>query len=688
MNDTSSTTKNHAAFIWSVADLLRGDYKQSEYGKVILPLTVLRRFDCVLEPVKQKMLDTYARIEGRVENFGPVLDELTDITGLWNTSKFDIPKLLADDRNIADNVRAYIASFSPEAREILERFDFATQITRLHKAGLLYLVLGKFAEVDLHPDTVSNLEMGYLYEELIRRFSELSNETAGEHFTPREVIRLMVNLLFIEDDDLLAKPGVKATLYDPACGTGGMLSVAEEYVRSHNPHAELNVFGQELNDETFAICRSDMMLKGQDATQIAVGNSLKAYTPEDPGDKGDQHPTGRFDYLLANPPFGVEWKKVADSVEREHKTRGFAGRYGAGLPRINDGSFLFLQHMISKMKPVEQGGSRLAIVFNGSPLFTGAAGSGESEIRRWIIENDWLEAVVALPDQLFYNTGISTYFWIVTNRKRPARRGKVQLIDARGSFTKMRKSLGEKRKEISEAQIAEIVRLYGNFDHHEDAADAARVKIFPNEAFGFLRITVERPLRLRWEITTDGLDALRADKKLAKLTATERDAIIASLTEQVGTSGEKAVTKLAKAAMQHAGVSGKPVEQAILDACAFRDPDAPPVVDKHGKLEPDSDLRDNENVPLPTDPVRYEPDATGRMASKPYVQTVEQYVKAEVHPYVPDAWIDHTKTKIGYEVPLTRHFYVYTPPRPLAEIDAEIKALEAEIQALLAEVTE
>ena len=482
-NGSSETIKNHASFIWSVADLLRGDYKQSEYGKVVLPLTVLRRFDCVLAPVKQDMLDTYDKLKGKVENFGPVLDALTEVDGLWNTSKFDIPKLLDDPDNIRDNLQAYIASFSPEAREILDRFEFASQITRLHKSGLLYLVLGKFAEIDLHPDHVSNLEMGYLYEELIRRFSELSNETAGEHFTPREVIRLMVNLLFIEDDDILSKPGAKATLYDPACGTGGMLSVAEDFVRAHNPQATLTVFGQELNDESYAICRSDMMLKGQDASNIKRGNSLKTYAPEDPNDQGDQHPTERFDYLLANPPFGVEWKKVADSVKHEHETKGFAGRYGAGLPRINDGSFLFLQHMISKMRPPEQGGGRLAIVFNGSPLFTGAAGSGESEIRRWIIENDWLEAMVALPDQLFYNTGISTYFWIVTNRKSPNRKGKVQLIDARDSFTKMRKSLGEKRKQVSDAQIAEIVRLYGNFDQQpSDRDDEARVKIFPNES--------------------------------------------------------------------------------------------------------------------------------------------------------------------------------------------------------------
>lgn len=694
MANGSETIKNHAAFIWSVADLLRGDYKQSEYGKVILPLTVLRRFDCVLDPVKAEMLAKHESLKGRVENFAPLLDALTDVDGLWNTSRFDIPKLLDDPDNIRDNLLAYVAGFSDEAREILERFDFATQITRLHKSGLLYLVLGKFAEIDLHPDRVSNLEMGYLYEELIRRFSELSNETAGEHFTPREVIRLMVNLLFIEDDDILSKPGAKATLYDPACGTGGMLSVAEDFVRQHNPQATLTVYGQELNSESYAICRSDMMLKGQSANNIKVGNSLKTYSPDDPGDQGDQHPTERFDYLLANPPFGVEWKKVADSVKAEHETQGFAGRFGAGLPRINDGSFLFLQHMISKMRAPEQGGSRLAIVFNGSPLFTGAAGSGESEIRRWIIENDWLEAVVALPDQLFYNTGISTYFWIVTNRKSPARRGKVQLIDARKSFTKMRKSLGEKRKQVADDQIAEIVRLYGDFDQQaidpETGEADARVKIFPNESFGFLRITVERPLRLRYEITDETADALRADKKLAKLTDDQRDALAALATERVGTAfaTEADARAEVKRWMADLELSGKPIEASIVDALSVRDPDAEPILDKHGNPEPDADLRDNENVPLPPDPVRYEPDPTGRLATDTYTNAVEQYVEAEVHPYVGDAWVDHTKTKIGYEIPLTRHFYVYTPPRPLEEIDAEIKQLEAEIQELLAEVTE
>ena len=476
--------RSHAAFIWSVADLLRGDYKQSEYGKVILPLTVIRRLDCVLEATKQAVLGKHKLLTGRIENMEPVLQAVAG-QQFYNTSPLTFTKLLDDPDTIADSLQLYIGGFSETARDIIDKFDFSVQIERLRRANLLYKVIGKFADLDLHPDAVSNIEMGYLYEELIRRFSELSNETAGEHFTPREVIRLMVNLLFIDDEDVLTKPGIVKTLCDPACGTGGMLSVAEDHLRSLNPQARLEVFGQELNAETYAICRSDMMLKGQDASHITYGNSFSE----------DHFEGDRFDYLLANPPFGVEWKKVEAEVRKEAATKGFGGRFGAGLPRINDGSFLFLQHMISKMKRPEDGGTRLAIVFNGSPLFTGAAGSGESEIRRWIIENDWLEAVVALPDQLFYNTGISTYFWVVTNRKAPERRGKVQLVDAREYFVKMRKSLGEKRKEISGSEIDEITRLYGDF------AEGEKVKIFPNEAFGFMRITVERPLRLRWEVT-------------------------------------------------------------------------------------------------------------------------------------------------------------------------------------------
>jgi type I restriction enzyme M protein len=664
----SSTIRNHAAFIWSVADLLRGDYKQSEYGKVILPLVVLRRLDCVLQPTKATVLAEHERHGDR-----DVILAKAARQAFYNISKLDMPRLLDDPSNVPGNLRAYIAGFSSAARDILEKFEFDAQITRLDRSNLLYKVIGKFVDVDLHPDKVSNLEMGYLYEELIRRFSELSNETAGEHFTPREVIQLMVRLLFIEDDALLTKPSIVKTLLDPACGTGGMLSIADEYLRTLNPQALLEVYGQELNPETYAICRSDMLLKGQNAANIKFGNSFSE----------DGHQGAHFDYLLANPPFGVEWKKVEDSVRTEHAKAGFAGRFGAGLPRINDGSFLFLQHMISKMKPVEQGGSRLAIVFNGSPLFTGAAGSGESEIRRWIIENDWLEAVVALPDQLFYNTGISTYFWIVTNRKSPHRRGKVQLVDGRDLFVKMRKSLGEKRKEIAQDQIEEITRLYGEFTEGE------RVKILPNESFGFMRITVERPLRLRWEITEETIGLVGTARGLAKL----GDDAAASLQSTLRTALRFSATDRKVAAKTIDGIAKQcalttPQTKVLWDALAVRDPEAPPVTDKKGNAEPDLDLRDGENVPLPSEALLFEADPSARLATLSYRSVVEEYLKAEVLPYVADAWVDHDKTKIAYEVPLTRHFYKYVPPRPLPEIDAEIRALEAEIQALLAEVTE
>lgn len=667
--------KNHAAFIWSVADLLRGDYKQSEYGRVILPLTVLRRLDCVLEPTKPKVLEMAGRLAGKVENVDPVLCQASG-EQFYNTSPLDLRRLLDDPNTIADNLRAYIAGFSLSARDILEHFDFDTQIDRLARANLLYQVVGKFVDIDLHPEAVSNLEMGYLYEELIRKFSELSNETAGEHFTPREVIRLMVNLLFAEDGEMLSKPGVKRTLFDPACGTGGMLSVAEDHLRSLNPSARLEVYGQELNPETYATCRADMMLKGQDASHIAFGNSFSE----------DGHEGAAFDYLLANPPFGVEWKKVEKAVKDEHQSKGFAGRFGAGLPRINDGSFLFLQHMISKMKPVEQGGSRLAIVFNGSPLFTGAAGSGESEIRRWIIENDWLDAVVALPDQLFYNTGISTYFWIVTNRKAPECRGTVQLIDARELFVKMRKSLGEKRKQISDEQIAEITRLYA--DHQE----GERVKILPNESFGFLRITVERPLRIHYEVNDDTLAAIEVDKALGALDSESRAGLLDELRTWKGERWEHGAANLPKrvAALvkQSAPAAPKKVEKAILTALTVRDPDDPVVTKRGGVPEADQELRDQENVPLPSVPLTFEADVSGRLESTAYREAIEEYLRDEVLPYVPDAWVDQGKTKVGYEIPLTRHFYKYVPPRPLAEIDAEVKQLEAEIQGLLREVTE
>jgi type I restriction enzyme M protein len=660
---TTARLTNHAGLIWSIADLLRGDYKQAEYQKAILPLVVLRRLDCVLEPTKDRVLQRLAT--ATVQNVGPLLSAITG-SEVYNTSPLTLRKILGDPAQVAGNLRAWIAAFDPETRDVIEKFDFDAQIGRLDRAKLLYLALSKVTEVDLHPDTVSNNEMGYLYEELVRKFSELSNETAGEHFTPREVIRLMVDLLFLEDDDALRTPGIVRTLLDPACGTGGMLSVAQEHLRSLNPGARLEAYGQELNPETYAVCRSDMMLKGQKASNIRLGNSFSE----------DHFRDQRYDYLLANPPFGVEWKKVQREVEDERAKLAFAGRFGAGLPRINDGSFLFLQHMISKLKRPEQGGGRLAIVFNGSPLFTGGAGSGESEIRRWIIENDWLEGIVALPDQLFYNTGISTYVWIVTNRKRPERRGRVQLVDARELFTKMRKSLGEKRKQITDEGIAEIARLYG------DLTDGEKVRILPNEAFGTQRITVERPLRLRWEVTEATLPAIETATGWTRLSDPERVALVDRLTGLAGVS----TTDRAEVASR-LGPLPRAIEKAAWGVLAVRDPEAPVITDKKGRPEPDPDLRDNENVPLPGPVARFDEDPTERLATRPYRDAVDAYMAAEVHPYVPDAWVDHDKTKIGYEIPLTRQFYKYVPPRPLAEIDAEIKALEEEIQRLLREVT-
>jgi len=654
--------RDMVSFIWSVADLLRGDYKQSEYGKVILPLTVLRRLDCVLEPTKPAVLAEVKRLStSTIQNVEPILRRAAK-QDFYNVSPLDFRGLLADPEHIARSLRLYIDAFSPGAVEVLEKYAFDAQITRLDESGLLYQVVARFADIDLHPSKVSNLQMGYVFEDLIRRFSEMSNETAGEHFTPREVIRLMVNLLLADESDTLATPGIVKTLYDPAAGTGGMLSTAEDWVRKHNADARLELFGQELNGETYAICRSDMMLKGHNAQNIAYGNSFSQ----------DAFPGHRFDYMLANPPFGVEWKKVQTVIEAE-AARGHAGRFGAGTPRINDGSLLFLQHMISKMKPASEGGSRLAIVFNGSPLFTGAAGSGESEIRRWILENDWLEGIVALPDQLFYNTGISTYFWILSNRKRPEHRGKVILLDARDQFTKMRKSLGDKRKEISATQIDQITRWYA--DALEIAADEsadgnARVKVFPTTAFGYQRVTVERPLRLRFEVSDDAVAAVRANKPFRALPPDDAARLVAaleSLRTADGATRKSFERALTAALSSHDVAVGAPLLKTIWAAVSVPDPDGELQTDRHRHPLPDPDLRDNENVPLGED--------------------VDEYLAREVLPHVPDAWVDHTKTKIGYEIPFTRHFYVYTPPRPLAEIDAELKALEAEIQRLLGEVT-
>lgn len=632
------------AFIWSVADLLRGDYKQSEYGRVILPLTVLRRLDCVLEPTKPAVLEAMKR-HGHRPNPDAILRRAAGDLDFYNTSPLDFRRLLDDPQQIAGALREYVAGFSPGAAETLQKFNFDEQITRLDEADLLYLVVGKFADIDLHPDAVSNLQMGYVFEELIRRFSEQSNETAGEHFTPREVIRLMVDLLFAGDGTELRTKGIVKTVYDPACGTGGMLSIAEEYLRDLNPEGQLALFGQELNAESYAICRSDMMLKGQHAQNIAFGNTLSA----------DQH-NRRFDYMLSNPPFGVEWKKIQAQVKDERDTLGHGGRFGAGLPRINDGSFLFLQHMISKMKPADEGGSRIAIVFNGSPLFTGAAGSGESEIRRWIIENDWLDAVVALPDQLFYNTGISTYIWLVTNAKVPERRGRVQLIDAREQWEKMPKSLGEKRKRIPDAAISEITRWYADFEETETS------KVFENEAFGFRRLTVERPRRVR-------VDVAGAAERLEALNGKLGEEVVAAVKSAVAGLDVSAEAPIAVATEQITKVLPKlPAAKRKLVLSAFLppDPEGEVVLDAKGRPEPDPELRDQESIPL--------------------TENVEDYMTREVLPHAPDAWVDEAKTVVGYEIPLTRYFYKYVEPRSLAEIDAEIEEVEREILRLLSEV--
>ena len=662
------------SFIWSVADLLRGPYRPNQYKDVMLPLTVLRRLDCVLEPTKDRVLDRLRKLQGgKVRNVEPILCKVSGVP-FYNTSRFTFEKLKGDPNSIAANLTHYIKGFSARAREIIERFGFEEHIAKLDKADRLYLIVSRFCQIDLHPDRVSNIEMGYIFEELIRRFNEASNEEAGDHFTPREVIRLMVNLLFMPDGDVLTTKGIVKTLYDPACGTGGMLSVAEDYVRELNPDARLEVFGQDYNAQANAICGSDMMIKGQDIEHIAYGDSFT----------DDRFPRHKFDYMLANPPFGVEWKPEADFIKREHEEQGFGGRFGAGLPRINDGSLLFLQHMISKMKEPAEGGTRLAIVFNGSPLFTGAAGSGESEIRRWIIENDWLEVIVALPDQLFYNTGIYTYLWIVTNRKEPHRRGKVQLVDATGFFKKMRKSLGNKRNEICEGQRDEIARLCGSF------ADGEHVRIFDNADFGYRRITVERPLRLNFAGTEERLARVREAGAFADLAASrkrrntkavqaeveagrrQQDDILAALRTLAGQGVVKnrdAFADMMRAALKKAVMKVPAVlSKAILMALAERDETADVCTDAKGNPEPDPDLRDYENVPLKED--------------------VGEYMKREVLPHVPDAWVDESRTKIGYEINFNRYFYTYTPPRPLDEIETDLKRIEREIADMLAEVTE
>lgn len=654
-------------FIWSVADLLRGSYKASDYGKVVLPFVVLRRLDCLLEPTKPAVLAQLAKLPASAD---PVMREtlLNRAAGhrFHNASPYTFDLLKADPAGIEANLRAYVAGFSDGIRDIfIKRFEVLTQVSRLDGANLLYLIVSKFAEIDLHPDKVSNLAMGYVFEELIRRFAEQSNETAGEHFTPREVIRLMINLLLCEDSAALTEPGAIRTIYDPACGTGGMLSVAEEYLRELNPSAKLIAFGQELNPESFAVCKSDLIIKGQDPGGIAFGNSFSE----------DGHPGKSFDYCISNPPFGVEWKNVEREVTEEHKKKGTAGRFGAGLPRVSDGSLLFVQHMISKFHK-DGTPSRLAVVLNGSPLFTGGAGSGESEIRRWVIENDWLEAIIGLPDQLFYNTGISTYVWIITSRKAEHRRGRVQLIDATGLFEKMRRSLGNKRNLVPEDAIKRITRLFG------EMAETEVSKVFRNEDFGYQRITVERPLRLNFAVTPERIEALKevpafrglaASRKKGGAGTAEGQALQAGILAVLDGGKEDrlwrdrdAFADHLKALLRRAGHKlPTPLLNAVVGGLCERDETAEPCV-KGGAPEPDSELRDTENVPLTED--------------------IQAYFEREVLPHAPDAWIDQDKTRRGYEIPFTRHFYRFTPPRPLAEIDADLRRLSAEIQGMLREI--
>lgn len=570
------THQEKVSLIWAIAELLRGDYRPSEYGKVVLPFTVLRRLDCVLEPTKERVLETYKNLpENLSETFRDVkLGNAAGDLSFYNISPYTFVKMKNDPDNIAANLRSYIAGFSENVREIFsDKYDFDKQLEKLERSRLLFTVFNKFCEIDLSPNREDVHEMGYLFEELLRKFSEMSNETAGEHFTPREVIKLMVNILFAEDDEALNEPGIIRTLLDPTAGTGGMLSVASETLYHHNENATLEVFGQELNGESYAICKSDMLIKGQDISHIAFGNSLSQ----------DGFPDMEFDYFLSNPPFGVEWKKIEKEIRAEAENKGKRGRFGAGLPRVSDGSLLFLQHMMSKFKA---SGSRLAIVLNGSPLFTGGAGSGESEIRRWIIENDMLETIIALPDQLFYNTGISTYIWVVTNRKKQNRQGKIQLINANSFCEGMRKKLGDKRNFITDNQIDEIVRLYDNFKQNKYC------KIFDNEDFGYYQITIERPL----------------------------------------------------------------IENGKM------------VKGRDGQPKPDSSLRDTENVPVK--------------------ESIKEYFNREVKPHVPDAWVDESKTKLGYEIPFNRYFYEYKSPRDLDIINFEIQTLEDEIQGMLEEIVE
>ncbi len=674
----TKTFRETAAFIWSIADLLRDHYKSSKYSDVILPFTVLRRVDCVLAPTKKNVLEKFNQYKLKLEDPSGILKKTAGYT-FYNTSRYDFEKLLADPGNIKQNLLDYINGFSANIQEINEKFKLREQISYLDEKDLLFKIIQRFSEIDLHPNQLGNHEMGYVFEELIRKFNEQSNENPGEHFTPREIIRLMVNVLMSKDKAKLSKKGEVTTVYDPACGTGGMLTIAKEHILTDiNKGATIELFGQEINNETFAICKSDMLIKGENADNIKYGSSFSK----------DGLRNNTFDYILSNPPFGKDWKQDQEFIEEEYE-RGSVGRFGAGLPRINDGQLLFLQHMISKMHAAGKEMTRIAIVFNGSPLFTGDAGSGESEIRRWIIENDWLESIIALPDQLFYNTGIYTYVWVLTNQKTQDRKNKITLINAVDLFVKMRKSLGDKRNEISPEQIEEITRMYfENKDH-------GRVKIFNSKEFGYRKVTIERPLKLNFQASEERIARLDEQSAFSALSESrkKKDGQIKSAEETEGKKIQQEIKRILRGmkrtiykkqrvfedeldiSFEKVGLKlTPPVRKAILTALSERDETADTVNNSKEEPEADAELRDFENVPLNQD--------------------INQYFEREVKPQVPDAWInekvkdekDLQVGKIGYEINFNKYFYKYQPPRELDLIDQDIKNVQKEILSLLKDV--
>jgi len=700
---------NHSeivSWLWGVADLIRDTFKRGKYQDVILPLTVLRRLDCVLAATKQKVLGKQAELrDKKLENLDAQLRKASGFA-FYNTSKYDFDKLVGDAPHVAANLRHYIAHFSPNMREVLEKFDFDNTISKLDEAGLLFQVLERFKAVNLHPEKIDNATMGTIFEELIRKFNEALNENPGEHFTPRDVVHLMADLMLAGDESRIRAKGTVRTVYDPCCGSGGMLTITKDHITKGlrrngtifrppvSLDAEIHLFGQEVNPETWAVSKSDLFMKdptGRDADNITYGSTLSS----------DRHAGKSFDYLIANPPYGKDWKRDEDVVRAEHE-RGAVGRFAAGLPRISDGQLLFLLHMLAHAKEAKEGGSRIAIIMNGSPLFTGDAGSGESEIRRYILEHDLLEALIALPEQLFYNTGIATYVWVVTNRKAPARRGKVQLIDATSFWTPMRKSLGDKRREIPLDRAQDIVRLLAAFRDGETRAvetdgkkeEVVVSRIFPTTHFGFRKITVERPLRLNFQATTERVARLEEERGFQALVQSKKKGAAGAKEQAAGRAEQETVRKFVAtlpgklfkereqfaralgAAAKKAGLKlSAPVEKAILSALSERDEAAATCRGADGSPEPDPELRDTESVPLS--------------------ESVETFFDRDVRPHVPDAWIDTGKRDpkdgkvglVGYEINFNRYFYRYVPPRPLEEIEADIRGIEQDIMRMLAEVT-